>query len=77
MSIARVTRTLAVTAVAGVLVSTTYGAQARPVAPAHSTRAAHAHSAMHQGFVAPKPHKMRPDSNLRMGLHCDSTDHSM
>jgi hypothetical protein len=77
MSIARVARTLAVTAVAGVLASTTYGAQAAraPVAPAH--RAPVHRTVQHYTFVAPTPHKLRPGSTLAMGLHCDSSDMTM
>jgi hypothetical protein len=79
MSIARVARTLAVTAVAGVLASTSYGAQAAraPLAPAHHARQAQVHQAAHHRFVAPKPHKLRPGSDLPMGLHCDASDMSM
>lgn len=76
MSIGRVARTLAVTAVAGVLVSSTYGAQARPLVPAQPTPA-RTLTHTHHRFVAPKPHKMRPGSNLPMGMHCDSSDPSM
>jgi hypothetical protein len=81
MSIARVARTLAVTAVAGVLASTTYGAQAAraPVGPAaHQAHHARAHqSARVYKFAPPAPHKLRPGSTLAMGLHCDSSDMSM
>ena len=76
MSIARLARTLAVTAVGGVLAASTYGAQAAR-APAAPTHHAQVHATVHDTFVAPKPHKMRPGSNLPMGMHCDSTDMSM
>jgi hypothetical protein len=77
MSIARVVRTVAVTAVAGVLAATTYGAQAAraPVAPAHHVQV---HQTVHHyRFTAPMPHKMRPGSDLTMGLHCSSSDMAM
>jgi hypothetical protein len=74
VSIARVVRTLAVTAVAGVLAATTYGADAaRP-----ATHGTHASQASHHtyGFAAPAVHKYRADG-MRMGLHCDTKDMSV
>jgi hypothetical protein len=73
MSIARVARTVAVTAVAGVLAATTYGADAAKPAP-HVANGSHA-SHHTYGFAAPVVHKYRLDG-MRMGLHCDSADMS-
>jgi hypothetical protein len=64
MSITRIARTLAVTAVAGVLVGTTYGAQAAraPVAPAH-----------HAQVQLTGHHRSDPfRGTFPLGMHCDS-----
>jgi hypothetical protein len=73
MTIARVVRTLAVTAVAGVLAATTYGANAaRPAThPGHAALASH-HT---YRYATPVVHKYRADG-MRMGLHCDTKDMS-
>lgn len=76
MPLTRLTSTLAAATLGAVLVATTYGAQAAK-APAAPTHPAHVRLAGHARFVAPAPHKFRPGSTLRMGLHCDSTDMSM
>jgi hypothetical protein len=64
MSIARVVRTLAVTAVAGVLAGTTYGAQAAraPVAPAHQAQVRLTGHHLSHPFRGTFP----------LGMHCDS-----
>lgn len=72
MSIARVARTLAVTAVAGVLAGTTYGAQAAR-APAHQ---AQVHLTGHHRSVPPAHHGMRLGGTFPLGMHCESMDMS-
>jgi len=75
MQLTRITATLGAVALGGVLVASTTSAGAS--APAHHERSAHAHTVVHERFAPPAPHKFRPHSNLRMGLHCDSADTSM
>lgn len=70
MTLRRITSMLGAVALGGVLVASTYGAQAatsgpRP-APAHSVRVTFP-------FHAPVPHKYG-SNGMRMGLHCDSSD---
>lgn len=62
----------------GILVASTYGAQAaRPQAPAHHARlTGHVTNAGPDRFVAPVPHKYRSDG-LRMGLHCETASMAM
>ena len=70
----RITATLGAVVLGGVLVASTTTAGAS--APAHPA-AAHERTVVHDRFVPPAPHRLRPHSNLRMGLHCDSTDMSI
>ena len=74
MTLTRITSTLGAVALGGVLVASTYGAQAArpPAAPAHAPQHGIARDA---GFVAPAPHKYGANG-MRMGLHCDTTDPS-
>lgn len=73
MKLTRITAALGAVALGGILVASTAGASAS----AHPQRPTHARPAVHDHFVAPAPHRLRPHSNLPMGLHCDSTDMSM
>jgi hypothetical protein len=76
MTLTRITSILGATALGGVLVASTYGAQAaRAPAPEHS---AHHHSRMAEDtghFQAPVPHKYGANG-MRMGLHCEDHDPS-
>ena len=78
MTLTRITSTLGAVALAGVLVASTYGAQAAGP-PSASSRAAHAthvtraRTADH--FQAPVPHKYG-SNGMRMGLHCEDHDPS-
>lgn len=75
MPLTRITVTLGAVVLGGVLVASTTTAGAS--APTHQPRPAHQRSVVPDRFVPPTPHKLRPHSNLRMGLHCDSTDMSI
>ena len=75
MKLTRITATLGAVALGGVLVASTTSVGAS--ASVDHQRAPHVRTAVHDHFVAPAPHKLRPNSNLRMGLHCDSADMSM
>jgi hypothetical protein len=74
MTLTRITSTLGAMALGGVLVASTYGAQAAgpSVVPA---RAPHHGVARDAGFVAPMPHKYGANG-MRMGMHCETTDPS-
>lgn len=72
MTLSRIAALLGAVALGGVLVASTPGA----TASAHPARTDHARTTVHHHFEAPAPHKLRPHSNLPMGLHCDSTDMS-
>lgn len=74
MTLTRITSTVGALAIAGslggMLVSSSYGAQAAaPHGPAHHG------VARDSGFVAPVLHKYGPNG-MRMGLHCETTDMS-
>ena len=70
----RISSILGALALSGVLVASTYGAQAaKPPAPAHQGQLTRA---THDGFVPPVPHKYRADG-LRMGLHCETASMAM
>ncbi|MFZ2013980.1 MAG: hypothetical protein WAV00_09180 [Nocardioides sp.] len=72
----RISSILGALALSGVLVASTYGAQAaKPQAhPAqHGRQVA---TARFDHFVAPVPHQYRTDG-LRMGLHCESAGMAM
>jgi hypothetical protein len=75
MLLTRITATLGAVALGGVLVASTTTAGAS--APVHPPRPAPERTVVHDRFVPPTPHRFRPHSNLRMGLHCDSTDMSI
>lgn len=74
----RIISILGAVALGGVLVASTYGAQAaRPQAPGHHARlTSHLTTAGHDRFVAPVPHAYRADG-LRMGLHCETASMAM
>jgi hypothetical protein len=74
MTLTRITSMLGAVALGGVLVASTYGAQAArpPAAPAHAPHHAVAHDT---GFVPPVPHKYGANG-MRMGLHCETSDSS-
>jgi hypothetical protein len=74
MTLTRITSILGAVALGGVLVASTYGAQAaRPPAP---DRSAHAHHgrAVHEvdHFHPPMLHRYGKNG-LRMGLHCETS----
>jgi hypothetical protein len=73
MTLTRIWSMLGAVALGGVLVASTYGAQAaRPPA----TPAPASHSVAHDsGFVPPVPHKYGANG-MRMGLHCETSDSS-
>jgi hypothetical protein len=71
MKLSRIISVLGAVALGAVLVASNPGASASPGPTPH--RAPHV-ATYH--FPPPKPHKLRPHSNLPMGLHCDSTDMS-
>ena len=75
----RISSILGALVLGGVLVASTYSAQAaRPQAPAHHARLT-THLSGHVAadhFVAPVPHKYRADG-LRMGLHCETANMAM
>lgn len=75
MQLTRITATLGAVALGGVLVASTTSVGAS--ASVDHQRPAHVRPVVHDRFVAPAPHRFRPHSNLRMGLHCDSADMSM
>ena len=77
MSLTRVTSMLGAVALGGVLVASTYGAQAaRAPAPDRTGQAQHTHQADTTGhFQAPVPHRYGANG-MRMGLHCEDHDPS-
>lgn len=78
MTLTRITSTLGAVALGGVLVASTYGAQAArsPAAPDRTGHAHHARSVDKTGhFEAPVPHKYGTNG-MRMGLHCEDHDPS-
>jgi len=74
MQLTRITATLGAVALGGVLVASTTSAGA---SAAHQDRQTPAPTVVHDRYVPPEPHKFRPHSNLRMGLHCGTADTSM
>lgn len=74
----RITSILGAFALGGVLVASTYSAQADPsYAPAHHQRSAgQVATARFDHVVAPVPHRYRADG-LRMGLHCETSSMAM
>ena len=75
MLLTRITATLGAVALGGVLVASTTSVGAS--ATVDHQRPAQARVTVHDHFVAPTPHRFRPHSDMRMGLHCDSSDMSM
>ena len=77
MTLTRITSILGAVALGGVLVASTYGAQAAkpPVADriGHSSHARIVDTTGH--FQAPVPHKYGKNG-MRMGLHCENHDPS-
>jgi hypothetical protein len=77
MTLTRITSILGAAALGGVLVASTYGAQAA-WAPTSPDRAGHHHSRM----AAPTGHFQPPmlhkygKNGMRMGLHCETQDTS-
>ena len=76
MTLSRIASTLAAVTLGGVVVASTYGAQAAdtPAAPRH-TRAHHAAFARADHFRAPVTHKYGANG-MRMGFHCETSDMS-
>ncbi len=80
MTLTRMTSVLGAVALGGVLVASTYGAQAArpPSAPDRATLSHHGHHSRTlpvDHFQAPAPHKYGANG-MRMGLHCETTDMS-
>ncbi len=75
MQLTRITATLGAVALGGVLVASTTSVGAS--ASVDHQRPAHAKVTVHDHFVPPELHKLRPHSDLRMGLHCESSDMSI
>ncbi len=77
MTLTRITSTLGAVALGGVLVASTYGAQAAgpQVAPDRGAHARHGHVTVADHFQAPVPHKYG-SNGMRMGLHCEDHDPS-
>jgi hypothetical protein len=75
MSLVRISHTLAVAAITGVLALTAYTAQAGSAAApaAHPGHHAASHAVRDAAFVAPAPHKYGANG-MRMGLHCETHD---
>jgi hypothetical protein len=69
MTLRRISSLIGALALAGVLVSSTYGAQAAPPSPrGHTARVSYS-------FQAPTPHKYG-SNGMRMGLHCETSEMS-
>ena len=78
MTLTRITSILGALALGGVLVASTYGAQAAraPVAPDGSGHGQHARGAETSShFQPPMLHKYG-SNGMRMGLHCETKDMS-
>lgn len=78
MRLTRIPSVLGALALAGVLVSSTYGAQAAR-GPGAPTGSSHAHHSRAVGqvfpFHAPVPHRYGANG-MRMGMHCETKDMS-
>ena len=78
MTLTRITSMLGAVALGGVLVASTYTAQAAR-APASPDRSGHHHHSrvadQTSHFQAPVPHKYGTNG-MRMGLHCETSDMS-
>jgi hypothetical protein len=77
MTLTRITSTLGAMALGGVLVASTYGAQAAgpPSAPDRVGHGQHTGVTETGHFQAPVPHKYG-SNGMRMGLHCEDHDPS-
>jgi hypothetical protein len=77
MTLTRITSTVGAVALGGVLVASTYGAQAAgpQVSPNRTGQAQHHHAVATGHFEAPVPHKYG-SNGMRMGLHCEDHDPS-
>jgi hypothetical protein len=77
MTLTRITSTLAAVALGGVVVATTYGAQAAGSSGAPERSGSHHHSrvAVVDHFQPPVLHKYGPNG-MRLGLHCETKDMS-
>ena len=78
MKLTRITSMLGAVGLGGVLVASTYGAQAAPTpsAPAGSTHSQHARTVrVADHFQPPVPHRYG-SNGMRMGLHCETSDMS-
>jgi hypothetical protein len=77
MRLTRITSVLGAVALGGVLVASTYGAQAArpPSAPDRATLGHHSRAMPVDHFQAPVPHKYGANG-MRMGLHCETSDMS-
>jgi hypothetical protein len=74
MTLTRITSTLAAAALGGVVVATTYGAQAAGSSAAPDRAPApHARVAVVGHFHPPILHKYGPNG-MRLGLHCETID---
>jgi hypothetical protein len=75
MKLSRITSTLAAAALGGVIVATTYGAQAAGSASASGRGRSDAHATEVSHFHAPVAHRYGPNG-MRLGLHCETKDMS-
>jgi hypothetical protein len=77
MTLTRIMSTIGAVALGGVLVASTYGAQASgsTSAPDRAGSARHSQVAEQSHFQAPVPHRYG-SNGMRMGLHCDTHDPS-
>jgi hypothetical protein len=70
----RITSTVAAVVLGGVLVASTYGASPGTAARLPGATAHHTVVRDH-GFIAPMVHRYGANG-MRMGLHCETSDHS-
>jgi hypothetical protein len=77
MTLTRITSMLGAVALGGVLVASTYGAQAAPAPTSRDPAGHHSSRIVDSGdhFQAPVPHKYGANG-MRMGLHCEDHDPS-
>ena len=78
MTLTRITSILGAMALGGVLVASTYGAQAAraPASPDRTGQGQHSRMSQEPGhFQAPVPHKYGTNG-MRMGMHCETKDMS-
>ena len=72
----RISSILGALVLSGVLVASTYGAQAAKPQVHHAQHTRQVATARLDHFVAPVTHKYRADG-LRMGLHCETASMAM